>query len=141
MVSQQKEELRRQVGGIFARAVEALGEVKDAVVRSSQIGKLKLDATFLRRERDAAALRLGDAVFARVEAGDFELDAELDPLLARIRELEAQLAETDHEIAQVHAEAEGLREVVESEKRAAEAAVDAMTGGEYEETGPSKAAS
>jgi hypothetical protein len=50
----------------FSRALSQLDRIRDAVVRSSQIGKIKLDATFLRRERDRLVKQLGEeACFGR----------------------------------------------------------------------------
>ncbi len=104
------DEVKRQFESFFERAVEAIGEVKDVVVRTSQVGKIKLDASFLRRERDKLLLELGEAVFDRIDEGRLELPEGLGELVARVKELESKLARQEDEIAHVRAEAEERRE-------------------------------
>lgn len=93
-----------QISSLFARAASALEEVRQAVVRSSQMGKIKMDATFLRRERDQLLRELGAGVYALVKAGSFALPEALAPTIARIGELEEGLAEQERELAEVEAE-------------------------------------
>lgn len=104
------DEVKRQFESFFERAVEAIGEVKDVVVRTSQVGKIKLDATFLRRERDKLLLELGEAVFDRIDEGRLEMPEGLGELVARVKELEEKLALQEEEIAHVRAEADERRE-------------------------------
>lgn len=121
-MARQSNELFRS---FLTRAVDALGEIKDTVVRSSQIGKIKLDATAIRRERDFHLQRLGARIFEAVEAGALTLpgDLDLEPILARIREAEDGLAQQEAELAAVEAEAAMQREHA---RRAAEAAREAQ---------------
>ena len=62
-------EFRRQVDTLFARAAHAFGELKDVVVRNSQIGKIKLDTQALRRDRDLLLQRLGEACLEAIKTG------------------------------------------------------------------------
>ncbi|WP_373045046.1 hypothetical protein [Vulgatibacter sp.] len=140
------DDVRTQLGSIFSRAREALGEVKDAVVRNSQIGKIKLDASFLRRERDGFVQALGAALYERSERGDIELPADLGELVGRIRALDARLEDQEAELAAVEAEAEMQREAARAAARAArEAAVDLapdkyeLHAAAAEETAPAEA--
>lgn len=115
------DEIRRHLGGLFQRAVEALGEVRDAVVRSSQLGKLKLDASFLRRERDAVLLRLGEAIYDRVLRRAMDLPEELNGLLRELRALDERLEAHHLEMMAVEEEARAEREAArEAERRARE---------------------
>lgn len=114
------DEMRRQLGSLFGRAVEALGDVRDAVVRSSQVGKIKLDATFLRRERDRLFARLGEEVFDRVEEGRLVLPDDLVGPIEQLREVERRLEEQEAEIAAVHSEALARRLAQEESRREAQ---------------------
>jgi len=98
------DEIKRQLGSIVSRAKEALSEVREAVVRTSQIGKLKLDATFLRREQEKAFARLGAKVYDLVEDGELELPEETRPLVDTVRNLARQIEEQEAEISEVEKE-------------------------------------
>ncbi len=102
--STEAEETKRQITSFLARAAEALDEVKNVVVRSSQIGKIKIDSTFVRRDRDQLARDLGLRLLELVAQGTLELPEELVPLAAKIREYESELKEQEREIAEVEAE-------------------------------------
>lgn len=98
-----EDEVKKQIGSVVARAREALAEVRDAVVRTSQLGKLKMDATFLRKEQDKALQRLGAQVFEMVEDGDLAPPKELLPHLELVRSLARQLEEQEEEMIEVEA--------------------------------------
>jgi hypothetical protein len=134
------DEMRRQLGSLLGRAVEALGEVRDVVVRTSQVGKIKLDATFLRRERDRLFARLGEEVYDRVEGGVLEVPGELAGLIEQIRDVETRLEEQEQEIVAVQSEAMARRLAREEGRRQAEEVVDSIHEGKWEETDPGEPA-
>lgn len=127
------DDVRRQLGSLFGRAIEALGEVRSAVVRTSQVGKIKLDATFLRRERDRLFARLGEEVFDLVEAGTLTLPEEPAGLVEQIREVERRLEEQEAEIAAVEAEALARRQAHEESRRQAEELASSIRDGKWED--------
>lgn len=94
-------DFKRQVDSLFSRAFEALGEVREAVVRTSQLGKLRIDATFLRKEQEKAYARLGARVHELVEDGELELPEEARPLLDAVKTLAEKIEEQEEEIAEV----------------------------------------
>lgn len=96
-----EDEIKRQIGSLVSRAREALAEVREAVVRSSQVGKMKIDVTFLRREQDKAYQRLGAKVFELAEEGEIELSKELTPLVDLVRSLGRQIVEQEAELSDV----------------------------------------
>lgn len=95
------QDFKRQLDSLVSRAVEAISEVREAVVRTSQLGKLKIDATFLRKEQEKAFARLGAKVYELVEDGDLELPEEARPLLEAARSLAEKIEEQEKEIAEV----------------------------------------
>jgi hypothetical protein len=68
--------------------IPALDRLRDALVRASQIGKLKLDVSFLRRERDGLLLALGEAVVGVIERGEMQEPQQLSTLLDQIRRID-----------------------------------------------------
>jgi hypothetical protein len=74
------------------------------VVRSSQVAKLKLDATFLRRERDGLLRKLGEAALTLLNSGDLAEHPALGALLADARKLEERLEEALRQIEEIHSE-------------------------------------
>ncbi|HUB08138.1 MAG TPA: hypothetical protein VMB50_14115 [Myxococcales bacterium] len=75
----------------FAKAMAQIERVRDAVVRSSQIGKIKLDATFLRRERDRLVKQLGEEALNLMLVDRLAVPQELQQLLAEIRVVEGRI--------------------------------------------------
>jgi len=130
------EDHRKPWESFLSRAASALGEARDAVVRGSQIGKIKLDAAFLRREREAALARFGAAIHARAEAGELALPPELEPLRQAIRDLDDQLAQQDVELEAVEAEVEMQREAARVAEQAARDAAADLAADKYEGFGP-----
>ena len=98
------DDLKKQVDSLFSRAMEALGEVREAVVRTSQLGKLKIDATFLRKEQEKAFARLGAKAYELVEDEELELPEEVRPLLEAVEHLAEKIEEHEEEIAEVERE-------------------------------------
>lgn len=62
--------------------------LRDVLVRQSQIGKLKLDATFVRRERDALLMQLGETALQLLARGELSEHPALGELLAELRRLD-----------------------------------------------------
>jgi hypothetical protein len=88
-------------------APRAIDRIRDAVVRSSQVAKLKLDAAFLRRERDRLVLLLGEATLALLDAGQVPERSELAAVLADVRAVDLRLADSLRQIDEIHRETGG----------------------------------
>jgi hypothetical protein len=54
--------LRGEFESLWKSTVEQFDEITDVLVKTSQAGKAKLDATLLKRERDAVLVKLGTLV-------------------------------------------------------------------------------
>jgi hypothetical protein len=57
-------DLKGEFESLWRSTVDQFDEITDVLVKTSQAGKAKLDATLLRRERDAVLVKLGAAVKA-----------------------------------------------------------------------------
>jgi hypothetical protein len=85
----------------FSRALWQLDRIRDAVVRSSQIGKIKLDATFLRRERDRLIKQLGEEALNLMLADRLKIPDELASLLGEIQLLEGKIEADGRQMDQI----------------------------------------
>jgi hypothetical protein len=68
-----------------------LERLRHVLVRSSQIGKLKLDATFLRRERDSVVHELGEAAIRLMRVAKLAIPEELRGLYEEANALEGKI--------------------------------------------------
>jgi len=78
-----------------------LDRIRDAVVRSSQIGKLKLDATLLRRERDRLIQQLGESALNLIMTTRLSVPEELAPLVKQIQTLESRIEADSRQMAAI----------------------------------------
>jgi hypothetical protein len=85
----------------FSRALGQLDRIRDAVVRSSQIGKIKLDATFLRRDRDRLIRQLGEEALNLMLTDRLTVPEELAPLLREIQSLEGKIEADGRQMDQI----------------------------------------
>jgi len=88
-------------------AHKPIHRIRNALVRSSQVAKLKLDATFLRRQRDNLLMELGEAALTLLDAGELAAHPALATLLSDARALEERLEEALRQIDEIHREVEG----------------------------------
>ena len=85
----------------FSRALTQLDRIRDAVVRSSQIGKIKLDATFLRRERDRLVKELGEEALNLMLTERLKVPEELGHLVAEIQVVEGKIEADGRQMDQI----------------------------------------
>jgi hypothetical protein len=99
-----RDEWKRQLGTMWRMASAGLDTLRDVVVRSSQEGKLRVDLALYQRERRDLFGELGQAVVGLVDAGRLTLPEELQPIVARLRDVEERIR---HDSARVHDNAFG----------------------------------
>lgn len=92
------QDLRKELNQLWRTTLDQFDGLKDAIVRSSTAGKAKLDATFLRRQRDKRVLELGERVLELERKGELKLPERFKETLAAIDELEAQIEEQESEV-------------------------------------------
>lgn len=112
--SDEPQDLRKELNQLWRTTLDQFDEIKNAIVRSSTAGKAKLDATFLKRQRDKLLGELGARVLEATEAGTLTLPEALRSTADRIHELEEQIKDQESEVDRLlHADdalEEGLAE-------------------------------
>lgn len=93
------ERMRSQFDKLLKSTMEGLEELKDVVVKASQSAKVKLDATFLRRERDRLYQLLGEEVFELIEQGNLKTPTVLRDTVDRVNAIVEQLATEEARLA------------------------------------------
>jgi hypothetical protein len=90
-------EVRKELNQIWQSTIDQFDEIKDAIVKSSQAGKAKLDAAFLKRQRERLLAQLGEEVLRAVDEGTATLPASTEETVKRLRELAAQIRAEEEE--------------------------------------------
>jgi hypothetical protein len=91
-------DVRKELNQLWRTTLDQFDEIKNAIVRSSSAGKAKLDATFLRRQRERLLIELGAQVMEAAEQGEVRLPERVQNIATRVRELEAQIEEQEGEV-------------------------------------------
>jgi hypothetical protein len=94
------EQMRRQFGEFWKQTMDQLEDLREAVVKASQTAKGRLDATFLRRERDRLYQQLGEDTYLLIESGKLKPAPALRDTLDRIHAIVEQLAEAEAQEAE-----------------------------------------
>ena len=84
-------DLREQLNTLWKTTVDQFDEIKEVVVHNSHVGRKKLDAAFLKRQRDRLYQDLGELVFAETAAGRMDLAPEGQRVVERLQEVSAKL--------------------------------------------------
>ncbi|MFW5878368.1 MAG: hypothetical protein ACOCVR_00980 [Myxococcota bacterium] len=115
------EQMKRQFGDIWKQTMEQLEDLRDVVVKASQTARTRLDATFLRRERDRLYQQLGEDTFVLIETGKLKAPPALRDLLDRIHAIGQQLDEAERQEEEEESPIEPAREpAAKNGKKAAE---------------------
>ena len=93
------EKMKAQLDRMVKSTVDGLEELKEVLVRASQNAKVKLDATFLRREQDRLFQTLGEQVYGLFEDGSLKAVPALRDTLDRIHALVEQLTREEASVA------------------------------------------
>jgi multidrug efflux pump subunit AcrA (membrane-fusion protein) len=81
-----------------------LQELRDRVIRGSQLGKRKLDLAFARRELDQKLLEIGERYRTLAREGRVAVPEELEGLVGKVRILEERMAREEQEVARLQRE-------------------------------------
>lgn len=105
-----RDSMRGQFDRFLKTAMDGLDELRETMLRASQTAKVKLDATFLRRERDRLFQHLGEQVYELIEDGRLKAVPALRDTLDRIHAVTEQLAEEEQQAEDWEAEEAGEAE-------------------------------
>ena len=100
-------ELRKELNSLWQSTIDQFDEIKNAIVRSSQAGKARLDAQFLKRQRERLLTKLGEDVLRAASLGEIALPATCTETARRITELEEQIASEEAEAARLMSQHSG----------------------------------
>lgn len=107
-----KSDVMRQISAAWELARSQLEELKAAVQRHSDLASVKLQSTFLQREKDQSLRDFGEAVFEAVQKGRLQLPPELAEAFKAVtrvdRKLELQAAEVATLLAEGNSAADRL---------------------------------
>lgn len=95
------ERMRGQLNEMWKNAMDGLEDLREVVLKASQNAKVRLDATFLRRERDRLYQQLGEECYELVETGSLKVPGELRDTVDRIHAIVEQIADADREAEDV----------------------------------------
>lgn len=121
--SDEPQDLRKELNQLWRTTLDQFDEIKNAIVRSSTAGKAKLDATFLRRQRDKLLSELGARVLDAARDGEITLPEKLASTAQRVQEIEEQIREQESEVERLlHVDDVGGRKDASTDEGAPEAA-------------------
>lgn len=94
-------DLKKDLSSLWKNTIDQFDEIKNAIVRSGEVGKSKLDATFLNRQRDKLFTDLGRMVFEASKGGEespLSFDDDMNKKMRRIVELEKEIDEAESQV-------------------------------------------
>ena len=91
---------------------------RQAVERNAQMAHLKLESSFLNRERDQALRDFGEAVWNQVMKGRLQLPPQLSAALQKMIDVEKKLAKQAAEITDILKEGDEAAERLRQKKAA-----------------------
>jgi hypothetical protein len=99
-------EIMKQLNDIWENAKVQFEELRDAVVRTSQVAKTKLDASFLRRERDRLLHQLGTDYLQLIHDKQVTPPSDLKSTIEAIKKVDSDISEQETEMSVILEEGE-----------------------------------
>jgi hypothetical protein len=90
-------DLKKELSSIWRSTLDQLDEIKNAIVKSGDVGRGKLDAAFLARQRDKLLSELGRAWIDQLAADGAEPPEALSAKVERVKELDEQIVAHEEE--------------------------------------------
>ncbi|MBN1673767.1 MAG: hypothetical protein JXR37_22155 [Kiritimatiellae bacterium] len=91
MDKKRKEEFSKQMHALWEQTTVKWDEVKEAVVRSYQAGRVKLDVLLLKREAEQLFHKLGEQTYRQVKAKKIAATGPLQSLVKKLDKLMRQI--------------------------------------------------
>ncbi len=91
------DQMRKQFREYWTQTLDKLEDIREVVFRASYMARERLDATFLRRERDRLFQQLGEDAYHLFERGRIRAEPALREILERIQVVIEELSEAEKE--------------------------------------------
>ena len=98
------DDVRRDLSSLWQSALGQIDEIRDVIVRGSQAGKAKLDAQFLKRQRDKLLVQIGEAVIEDHKRG-VPLPPGCEAHAKKLAEVDRELLEAEHDATKAFSQA------------------------------------
>jgi hypothetical protein len=86
-----KNDILKQLTEAFSASREQLEDLKVAVARTTELAQIKLESSFLFREKDKSFRDFGEAVWGLVKNGKLTLPTSLEPAATAVRRADTRL--------------------------------------------------
>jgi len=93
-------DLKKDLNAIWKSTLGQFDEIKNAIVRSGEVGKSKLDATFLARQRDKLLVEFGQLVITAHRDGGLPLSEALAKKATRIEEMDIEIEKAERSVGE-----------------------------------------
>lgn len=111
--------LMQQIAQAWDEAKAQLSDLREAVEKNAKMAQLKLEASFLNRERDVALRDFGETVWNQVMRGRLQLPPQLTPAVQKMIDVEKRLQKQAAEITDILKEGDEAAERLRQQKKAA----------------------
>jgi len=109
----------QQIAQAWDEAKAQLSDLREAVEKNAKMAQLKLEASFLNRERDVALRDFGETVWNQVMRGRLQLPPQLTPAVQKMIDVEKRLQKQAAEITDILKEGDEAAERLRQQKKAA----------------------
>jgi hypothetical protein len=106
----------QQIAEAWDDAKEQLAGLREAVEQNSKMAQLKLESSFLNRERDLALRDFGESVWNQVMRGRLQLPPQLATALQKMIDVEKKLQKQASEITDILKEGDEAAERLRQKK-------------------------
>jgi hypothetical protein len=104
------DEIVRQIADLWGDAKDRLGDLREAVERTAEFGKAQAGLLRRRSERETAVLRLGEATYKLIQAGELSPPTSLKRAVGEVKAKDEELQRTQSDISAILKEADALVE-------------------------------
>ncbi|HYV45046.1 MAG TPA: hypothetical protein VFA20_09305 [Myxococcaceae bacterium] len=108
----------QQIAQAWDEAKEQLSDLRTAVEQNAKMAQLKLEASFLSRDRDVALRDFGEAVWNQVLRGRLQLPPQLATAMQKMIDVEKKIQKQASEITDILKEGDEAAERLRQKKAA-----------------------
>ena len=112
-------EALKQITDMWEGAKSQLQELRDAVERTSELGRAHSALMARRSDRELALLKLGEAFYKQVQSGEVAAPVSLKRLVGEVKSKDDEVARQQSDISAILEEADALVEKAKVKKKPA----------------------